>query len=221
MTVWQAAKADFGDAGGVKVVAVISLLVWMAFQWGFGNDAVLPTIASNVFAWIDNGDTWSRGLWAALCAGIAGCAFWAASQLIDAVVLLAGLKLLPHMTGKVSDYLRNRHLVRPYRELRWTTRWVVSFATGASVVCLIDVLATGRPGLAGRRQMIGETVVLSAGTVGLVTSAVVGAAMVAVRVPAFAGGAENMIRYARNPLTWIVVFSTVFLAGAVRSRWRA
>lgn len=219
-TIRGAARADFAGAPGPKSILILGLLSWMAFQWGFGNDVVLPTVASNVFAWADDGESWSSGVVAVFMAAAAGGGFWAVSQAVDAIVLLTGLKLVPNLTERISVSLTKRNLVKPYAELSWSTRWVVSYATGASVVCLVDAFATGRPGLAGRRRMIAETVVLSAGSITVVTGAVVAAAMIASRVPATEAAAEVFIRFARNPLTWITIFAIVFLVGALRDRRR-
>lgn len=217
-SVWETAKRDLSGATGLGPLAVVGLLVWMAFQWGFGNDAVLPTVAANSFDLADDGDSWGRGIIGVGAAMAAAFLFWGASQLLDAVIMLAGLRLIPRLTQRISHYLTRKNLVKPYDELRWTTRWGLAYATGVSVICLVDVFATGRPGLAGRRSMILVSVLLSAGTVSLAVGLVVGAAMVATRIPAVADEAEVFIGVAKNPLTWIGLFGVLFLIGALRKK---
>ncbi len=217
-SVWQTAKRDLSGATGLMLLAVVGLLVWMAFQWGFGNDAVLPTVAANAFDLVDDGASWSRGAAGVGAAMVAAFVFWGASQLLDAVIMLSGLRIIPRLTQRISHYLTRKNLVKPYDELSWTTRWGLAYATGVSVICLVDVFATGRPGLAGRRRMILASTLLSAGTVSLVVGLVVSAAMVATRIPAVSDEAEVFISVAKNPLTWIGLFSVLFVIGALRKK---
>jgi hypothetical protein len=92
-----------------------------------------------------------------------------------------------------------------------------SYATGASALCLVDLFATGEGGLHDRRRIAVSAVLMSAGTVSLVVGLVVTAAMVATRVPATEGAADTLIRFAKNPLTWILIFATAFAVGHLRS----
>lgn len=185
----------------------------MAFQWGFGNDILLPPIVATVFDAVDNGETWSSGGTAVVLAALAGFVFWGAAQLLDAVIVLGGLRLIPGLTDRLSVFLRKKGLVTPYADMKWSTRWAIAYATGASMLCLVDVFATGRQGLRHRAAMVLAAALLSAGSVGLVVGIVTAAAMVAKRVPATEGAAEVFIRFAKNPLTWVAIFAVVFVVG--------
>jgi hypothetical protein len=191
----------------------VALLAWMGFQWGFGNDVLLPSIAATGFDAIDDGETWTSGFAAAAVAGVAGGGFWALTQTLDAIVVMSGLRLVPGLTQRLSTYLTRKGWVTPYAEMTWSTRWVIAYATGVSVLCLVDVFATGRQGVRDRSVMIATSVALSAGTVGVVVGLVATATMVATRVPATASGAEVFLRWAKNPLTWVAIFAVVFLVG--------
>ena len=37
-SLWQTIKGDFSQATGLRLLGVILMLTWMAFQWGWGND---------------------------------------------------------------------------------------------------------------------------------------------------------------------------------------
>ncbi len=191
----------------------MALLAWMGFQWGFGNDVLLPSIAATGFDAIDDGETWTSGFAAAAVAGVAGGGFWALTQTLDAIVVMSGLRLVPGLTQRLSTYLTRKGGVTPYAEMTWSTRWVIAYATGVSVLCLVDVFATGRQGVRDRSVMIATSVALSAGTVGVVVGLAATATMVATRVPATASGAEVFLRWAKNPLTWVAIFAVVFLVG--------
>ena len=199
------------------MLAVVLVLAWMAFQWGFGNDILLPSIAATAFDGVDDGTTWSRGLGGVGAAAVAGFLFWAFTQAIDVVVVMTGLRLLPGITARLSRFLRRKGWVTSYADMKWSTRWIIAYASGASLLCLVDVLATGKRGLGPRRAMAGAAVLLSAGSVGCMVGLVASAAMIGKRIPATADEAEVFVRYARNPLMWIVVFVIVFLIGRLTS----
>lgn len=216
-SLWQTIKGDFAGVAGLKIVAVTALLLWMAFQWGFGNDALLPSIVAFTFDSVDDRSSWAVGAAGVAAAMAAGFLFWAITQLIDAIVMLSGLRLLPGISQRISAFLRRRGWITPYADMKWSTRWIIAYATGVSALCLVDAFATGTPGVRVRRRMIGVATVLSAGSVSLVVGLVTALAVIANRVPATEQGAETAIRFAKNPLTWILIFATVFAVGHLRS----
>ena len=215
-SLWETVKADFSTASGLRVAGVVLLVAWMGFQWGFGNDALLPSIAASAFDAVDDGESWSSGFAAVTAAAAAGFLFWAATQAFDAVLMLSGLRLVPRITDRLAAYLRRKGWVTPYADMKWSTRWAIAYFTGASVVCLVDLFATGESGIRQRRGMIISSTLLSAGSVGGVVALVTGAAMIAKRVPATEPAADVFIRFAKNPLTWIVIFGSIFLIGHLR-----
>lgn len=217
-SLWQTVKADFGAATGWKVLAVFCLLAWMAFQWGFGNDALLPSIAATALDTVDDGASWPSGFAGVAAATAASFVFWALTQMIDAVVMLTGLRLVPRLTERIARFLQAKGWLTSYDQMKWSTRWIIAYATGVSALCLVDLFATGTPGIRHRRQMIVASVLLSAGTVSIVVALVVTAAMVATRIPATGAAADVFIRFARNPLTWIAIFAVVFGVGYLRDR---
>lgn len=216
-SLWQTVRGDFASAAGWRVLAVAVVLAWMAFQWGLGNDILLPSIAATAFDGVDDGTTWSRGIAGVSAAAGAGFAFWALTQLIDVVVVMTGLRLLPGITDRLSRFLRRKGWVTSYEDMKWSTRWIIAYASGASLLCLVDVLATGRQGLGPRKTMAGSAILLSAGSVGVVVALVAAAAMIGKRIPATTDEAEAFVRYARNPLMWIAVFVVVFLVSQLSS----
>ena len=218
-SLWQTIRGDFAAATGLKLLAVAGLLAWMAFQWGLGNDILLPSLAASALDAVDDGETWSSGLAGVGAAAAVGGLFWALVQCIDAVLMLSGIRLIPGITARISSFLQRKELVTPYAEMRWTTRWIIAYATGVSLLCLVDVFATGRPGLRSRRSMIAASVLLSAGTVAAIVALVALAAVVAARVPATEAGAEVFVRFAKNPLTWLAIFASVYSLSRLWSRF--
>lgn len=217
-SLWQTVKRDFSSATGARIVGVIVLLAWMGFQWGFGNDILLPPIVARAFEAVDDGKTWLSGI-AAIAAGTgAGSAFWGFTQAIDAVIVLTGLRLIPNITARISNFLRGKGWVKPFADLSLGTRFLIAYASGASILCLVDVFATGRPGLRSRGRMVAQAVGLAIAGVAIAIMVVCIVIAVGSRVPATEGAAEFVLRYARNPLTWLVIYGSIVGISALGGR---
>ncbi len=220
----QPEKSLIGDAlddirshRGLPVVVVTLALFWLAFQWGLGNDVVLPTLAARSLVAIDDGQTWMSGVAAVLVAGLAAFVFWSATQLLDCVVVLGTLRWLPRMTARFGRWVRFRGWVSTYDQMSWSTRWSIAYLAGASAVCLIDVFATGQPGIGKRWKIVAQTVLLSSGSVALVVLLIASAVMASRRFPSLEPVASVLLRFAPNPLTWLVVVGLAVATGRLRT----
>lgn len=220
-SLWQTVRGDFSQAAGFKVLGVIGVLGWMAFQWGWGNDVLLPPIIARAFEGVDDGETWPSAIGAVLAGTGAGSLFWAITQTLDGVIVLSGLRLVPGITDRVSRFLRRSGWVKPFSELSFGTRFLIAYASGASILCLVDVFATGRQGLRTRGRMLFEAVALAVAGVALIVAVITIAVAVGARVPATEAAAEVVVRYARNPLTWLVIYGSVVFVSAITGRLRS
>ncbi len=219
-SLWSTIKGDFANATGARVLGVLGMMIWMAFQWGWGNDVLLPPIVARAFDAIDDSSTWPSAIGAIGAGTVAGSGFWGITQAFDGVVVLAGFGLIPATTARISRTLRRHGLVKPYHELSFGTRFFVAYLSGASVLCLIDVMATGRPGLQPRRRILAEAVAMAVAGVAIVIVVITSAIAIGARVPATEGAAEFVVRYARNPLTWLALYGTLALGSAIAGRLR-
>lgn len=219
-TVWQTVKGDFASTTGLRALGVVGLLAWMAFQWGWGNDILLPPIVTRTFGAVDNGTTWPSAA-AAIVAGTGmGGLFWGITQTLDAIIVLAGLRLVPGITNRISTVLSRQGWMKPVHQLSLGTKFLIAFASGASMLCLVDVFATGQQGLRARLPLIAEAVALAVAGVGVAIAMIVTITAVGRRVPATADQAELVLRYAQNPLTWFVIYGTAIGLSSGWSRWR-
>lgn len=219
LTLWQTVKSDFAASTGRRVLGVAAVFLWMAFQWGWGNDVLLAPIAATAFEAVDDGQTWLSAAAASGAGTGAGSLFWAVTQALDGIIVLSGLALIPGMTGRIGAFLRRKDWVKPVAELSFGTKFLIAYATGASVLCLVDVFATGRPGLRGRGRMLAEAVALSVGGVAVVIAAITVTTSIGARIEATAEAAELVVRYAKNPLTWLVIYAVAVGLSSLRSRW--
>lgn len=190
----------------------------MAFQWGWGNDVLLPSVAATAFDAIDDGESWRTAAGASVAATLAGGLFWAVTQTFDGIVVLTGLRLIPGVTARIGAFLQRKGWVKPVDELSFGTKFLIAYATGASVLCLVDVFATGRQGLRGRWRLLGQAVAMSAGGVAVVIAVIASATSIGARVEATEYAADVLIRYAKNPLTWFVIYTVVIALSTLRSR---
>lgn len=217
-TLWQTVKGDFAQAAGLRLLGVVAMLAWMVFQWGWGNDVLLPPIIARAFDAVDDGDSWASGIAAVLAGTGAGSIFWGLTQLLDGIIVLSGLSLVPGTTDRISRFLRRNGWVKPVSELSLGTRFLIAYASGASVLCLVDVFATGERGLRSRRIMLLKAVALAVAGVMLVAGVVTTAVAVGARVPATSDAADFVVRYASNPLTWLVIYGSIVLVSTAVSR---
>lgn len=205
-TVWQTVRGDIRRATGRRLAGVLVIVVWMVFQWGWGNDIVLPTIVVRTFEAVDDGQTWLAGGSAIGAATLVGGLFWALTQSIDVWLVVSGCALIPGVTNRISDALRRQGLVKPYAELSLATRLVLAYMSGASLLCLLDVFATGEVGLRHRRAIVIEAISLAIATVSIVVVIVTSALALGARVPATRGVTDVVVQFARNPLTWLAIY---------------
>lgn len=218
LTLWETIKSDFAESTGLRVLGVAGMFLWMAFQWGWGNDILLPPIVATAFEAVDDGETWLSAFGASAAGIGAGSLFWGATQTIDGVIMLSGLRLIPGVTARIGDFLQRKGWVKPVSELSFGTKFLIAYATGASVLCLVDVFATGQPGLRGRGRMLAQAVGLAVAGVAAAIAVVTIVTSIGARIEATEDAAEVIVRYAKNPLTWLVIYASVVGVSSLRSR---
>lgn len=217
-SLWHTVKGDLADAGGRRLLGVVAVLGWLAFQWGWGNDVLLPPIVTRAFELVDDGKTWPSAAGSIAAGTAAGSIFWALTQTLDGIIVLSGSRLVPRITARFSRLLARQGLIKPLTELSTGTRFLIAFASGASMLCLIDVFATGEPGVRGRVTMLRDAVTLAVGGVALAVFVVTTTTAIGRRVPATSEVAEVVLRYARNPVTWLVFYGSLVVGAAVVER---
>jgi hypothetical protein len=217
---WPLVRRDLSRLTALRFASAVAMTAWIIFQWGFGNDALLPVLVARTGTWIDDETTLIRLVLATTGAGLVGLLFWAVTQTIDAVVVIAGADLMPNTVARLSAGLRRRGWVKPWAELSWVDRWLIAYGAGASAAVLVDALATGRPGLHGRRSMVASAVALSSGSVGLVSFVITGLALSGLRFPSTEPAARRIIAVVSSPLFWLAVLSAVFIGSRLRHRLR-
>ncbi len=218
MSLRRAARNDLRAASGRDLAVVLALGAWLVYQWGFGNDALLPPIVANVADGLDDGETFGAGAAAVVGGAAAGAVFWAACMAIDGLVMMVGLRRLPHLVAEIGRRLRARGWVARWDDMRWSTRWMLAYGAGPSALILADALADGPDDRPRRHRIIAVAVALAAGSVAVVSAVIVAAAVTARRFPATRPTADWIVRVASNPLFWIALFGGLWLVQIWRER---
>ncbi len=220
-TLWSDLVADLSARPGRATLAGVGIVAWLGFHWGLGNDVALAVISARTYNAVDTVSGVVPGIAAVLAATVVGAAFWAATQILDVMIVLTGLQLVPRVSNRLRATVVQRFSVVPAARMRPTTRLMVAYTMGASALCLLDGLATGDFGIGSRRRLIGHSVALSAGSVGLVLGLITTLTMIGRRVPAWRPAAESFARWAAVPWTWIVLFVAAALIRGAFDRFRA
>lgn len=218
LSLFQTIKMDFAEATGRRILGVLVLLVWLAFQWGWGNDILLPPITTRAFEAVDDGETWASAIASVVAGTGAGSLFWAVTQALDCIIVLTGLQLIPHLTARISRMIAKQGWMKPVSELSFGIRFFVAFLSGASLLCLADAFTTGESGVRSRWSVVIRSVALAVSGVALAVAVVLVSTAVGRRVPATAETADFVIRYARNPLTWLVIYGSLAGGSAIVGR---
>lgn len=206
---------DFRAASVGQYFALVLMVVVLAFEWGPGNEVVIvSTIASVMEA--------NPGWEGIPLVGLTGFALVGGIQFFTGTVGLVGFAMFER-TAKAAwiglNRLRNGAETADWWKLKLSTRWGLAFLIGASAVGLIQMVTTGRTGRAAHHRVIAQSALLAGATTAAISSLLAAAAFIARQYPATEGGAERVISIASNPLTWIGLFATIGLIGAIRSRF--
>ncbi|MEZ5341928.1 MAG: hypothetical protein R2706_10900 [Acidimicrobiales bacterium] len=213
-----AAKSDIRAASGVRVLAVIVMLAWLAYQWGFGNDATLPTLVARATLAVDDGETARAGSLAVATGFGVGFLFTLVTQVIDVSIVILGFNQLPLTSAWISRSVRRRGWVKPFADMTWVGRWMLAYGVGTSAVLLVDRFARNKTATDDQNRIVGISLALSSISVGLVSALVVAVAVLALRFPQTERAGEIVIRVASNPLTWLGLFGSIYLISHLRTR---
>lgn len=187
--------------------------LWLAYEWGFGNETVTPWLLVRVLA--DR-----TGIWSVVATGLVGFLFTTGQQLASGFTTAAGFSMFRRTARAAWNLLRARlgEAPREWAQLSLISRALVVFTLGTTAVVLIQMTVTGETGV--RRH--GRTVVQAATLCGVLVG-VVGAGFAALvwlgrSVGPLEQATELMIGVLGNPLFWIGLLGVVVASHALRRR---
>jgi hypothetical protein len=207
----NAVVADFRESRWRHRMALVGVVVWLAYEWGIGNETVTPWLLANVIRRTD-------GAWAIAAAGIVGFAFTLAQQLLAGFTALAGFALFDRTTQAAWSRLQARFGRTPteWSHLGLLTRTITVFLFGTTAVALLQLVATGRVGVRRHARAIVESAILCATIVGVLGAVAGAVAAVGREVDGLESSTEWTLRVLGNPLLWLGMLLVVGLVHLVR-----
>jgi hypothetical protein len=206
-----AVAADFRRSGWRRRLALCGVVVWLAYEWGIGNETVTPWLLARVIADRD-------GIEAIPAAALVGFTFTTVQQLLAGLTALAGFSMFHRTAAAAWSRLEDRFGAVPgeWSSLRLTGRAVLVFGLGTTAVALLQIMATGRADMRHHRRAVVEAALLCGAIVGVLGGAVGALAYAGRRVDALDGAIDWVLRVLGNPLFWLGILVVVTLVHLAR-----
>lgn len=207
----SAARTDYAEAGFRRRIALLAVLLWLAYEWGIGNETVTPLLLVNVIGETD-------GATAILATTAVGFGFTLAQQLAAGFTALYGFSIFTRTGEAAWRRLQARFGSTPgeWSTLGLPARAALVFGLGTTAVALLQIAATGDVGVRRHRRAVVESSVLVSVLVGFFGGLVAAIAVLGRRVEPLAGPTEWAIRILGNPAFWLALL----LVTAIVSRLR-
>lgn len=201
---------DLRTSAWPQRVLLVLAAGFIAYEWGLGNETVTPWLLSWV---ISEHEGWST----IVVAGLVGFGFTLIQQLASGLSVLAGFSLFDRSARAAWSRLARR--VDPER-LRWDGaglgyRIVIVFTLGTTAVALLQIVTSGRVGVAAHRRAVVQAAFLCATAVGVIgcVAGVIG--HVGRSIDVLSAPTDWVLRVLGNPLLWIGLIGLWFLAQRV------
>lgn len=199
----DALVVDLRTSGWRQRMLLLLAVGWIGYEWGLGNETVTPWLLSWV---ISEHDGWSTIALTALV----GFGFTFVQQLLSGLSVLAGLSVFDRTASAAWRRLATR--IDPER-LRWdgagwAYRLVIVFTLGTTAVALLQIVSSGRVGVAAHRRVVVLAAGLCAAAVGIIGALAATLGQLGRSVDALAGPTDWVLRILGNPLFWIGLLGT-------------
>lgn len=206
-------RSDLADSTGRQRLLLLATIGWIAYEWGFGNEALTPWILVRVV-------TATSGLWSVVATAAVGFAFTALQQWVSGHTAAAGFSMFRRTSDASWRLLRERlgDEPRDWFRMSMATRALVVFTLGTTAVVLIQMATTGDVGRRRLRSVVNQAAVLCGLGVGAIGAVVAGAVWVGRSVPALEPSTDWLLRILGNPLFWIGLLVVVMAGQRLAAR---
>lgn len=191
-------RSDLADSTGRQRLLLLATVGWIAYEWGFGNEALTPWILVRVVSS-------TSGLWSVIATAAVGFAFTAVQQWVSGHTAAAGFSMFRRTSDASWRFLRERlgDEPRDWFRMSMATRALVVFTLGTTAVVLIQLATTGDVDRRRLRSVVDQAAILCGIGVGAIGALVAGSVWVGRSVPALASTTDWLLRVLGNPLFWI------------------
>lgn len=211
-TLYSALRTDFRESQWRHRFALVGVIIWLAYEWGPGNETVTPWALAKIISANTN------ALVIPITAGV-GFTFTALQQLASGLTALAGFSMFDRTSDAAWQLLTNGSTEAPgaWQRLSFGARCALVFGLGTTAVALIQIMSTGETGVRRHSSVIRQSAFLCGAIVGLIGAIVASLAYIGRRVDALASETEWMLRVFGNPLFWLAL---LVIGGAWRPMQR-
>jgi hypothetical protein len=210
----DAIRGDFRAASRKQRLWLIMTALWLAYEWGPGNETLTPWILARIIGR-------NNGIVVIPVTFAVGFAFTTAQQLASGWTALAGFSSFDRTSQAAWAKLRGGRtsVPRNWYGLSWWARCSVVFTLGTTAVALIQVMTTGEVGVRRHASAIRSSAILCGAIVGTIGGCAATVAYLGRRVHVLTSGTNWVIRILGNPLFWLglVVIFGVFRAASRRA----
>ncbi len=209
----SALAADLRDAPARRRLVLVGVIVWLAYEWGPGNETVTPWLLARLLRDHEGG--------AAVGVTVAvGVGFTTLQQLLSGFTALAGFAAFRRTAAAAWARLHDRRGGAPagWDSLGWLPRAALAFGLGTTAVALVEVVTSGRSSAAGHRRAVTTSAVLCGAVVGLIAALTSALVVLGRRVEVLASPTNRLLGILGSPWTWLGLLAAGALVGHLRRR---
>lgn len=207
----SALAADFRTAPALHRLALIGVSIWMAYEWGPGNETMTPWIVARV---IDDETRAVVIVWSA----VIGFTLTAVQQLVAGLTGLVAFSLFERTTAAAVARLDSPRAVRPvsWAQRGFGAKCVLAFGLGSTAVALLEVVATGRNGVRTHLPTVARSAVLTATIVATIGAAAATLAVTGRSIGPLAGPTNRVVTVLASPWFWLGAVALMLVANLLR-----
>lgn len=214
-TIRSALLFDYRRSTWARRASLLAVALWLAYEWGPGNETVTPWLVINVIGHSD-------GARAIPVTALVGFVFTTVQQLASGATALVGFSMFERTAGASWERLRGDAPTAPleWHRLGWATRGIVVFGLGTTAVALTQIMSTGKVGVRRHMAVIVQSAVLCGVLVGLLGGAVASLAVLGRNSSRMSAATEWLLDVLGSPLLWLGFVALGTIVQFVR-RWIA
>jgi hypothetical protein len=210
----KAVVDDFRGAAWGQRFALIGVVVWLAYEWGPGNETVTPWLLARIIH--ENAGV----VVIPITVGV-GFTFTAVQQLASGLTALAGFSIFERTSRAAQEKLRSDTGDVPgaWNRLSFVARCALVFGLGTTAVALLEIMSTGEIGVRRHARVIARSALLCGTLVASIGAVVATIAFFGRRTEALASQTEWLLRLLGNPLFWLGVLVAGLALRSLKGRF--
>lgn len=189
---------DYRRSSWGRRASLLAVALWLAYEWGPGNETVTPWLVVNVIGRTD-------GAQAIPITMLLGFTFTTVQQLASGATALSGFSMFERTAGAAWERLHGDAETAPleWSRLGWGARGIMVFGLGTTAVALTQIMSTGKVGVRRHLPVIIQSAFLCGLLVGFLGGVVASLAVLGRNSSRMSGATEWMLDVLGSPLLWL------------------